>query len=148
MIAVRKRVLFNEFDVPIPRGHTRITDKDATTDYLFINAPNEIYTVCFDSGMPIYDRNTLEDCSEFSSMELKLSDRKLSFFCPFKVGAKPSTLWYFNIEFEDENGNVRILPGQVIMKYDEVYRKAINGKLPFIDVLEQIKLKVSTDIAV
>ena len=145
---MRKRVLFNEFDVPIPRGHTRITDKDATTDYLFINAPNEIYTVCFDSGMPIYDRNTLEDCSEFSSMELKLSDRKLSFFCPFKVGAKPSTLWYFNIEFEDENGNVRILPGQVIMKYDEVYRKAINGKLPFIDVLEQIKLKVSTDIAV
>ena len=34
------------------------------------------------------------------------------------------------------------------MKYDEVYRKATNGKLPFIDVLEQIKLKVSTEIAV
>ena len=71
---VRKRVKFGEFEVPIPKGHQRITDKDETTDYLFINAPKEIYTVYFDSGMPFYSDKILSGFPEGGTLELKLPD--------------------------------------------------------------------------
>ena len=141
---VRKRVRFCEFEVPIPRGHERITDKDETTDYLFINAPKEIYTVYFDSGMPFYSDRILNGYSEGSTLELKLSDRKIVFFCPSRGGDRKDGLWYFNIEFPSEDGEVLTLPGQVMVNSDEVYRKTVGGKLPFVEILEQIKLNLST----
>ena len=141
---VRKRVRFGEFEVPIPRGHERITDKDETTDYLFINAPKEIYTVYFDSGMPFYSDRILNGYSEGSTLELKLSDRKIVFFCPSRGGDRKDGLWYFNIEFPSEDGEALILPGQVMVNSDEVYRKTVGGKLPFVEILEQIKLNLST----
>ena len=149
---VRKRVKFGEFEVPIPKGHQRITDKDATTDYLFINAPKDIYTVYFDSGMPFYSDRILSSYPEGSTLELKLPDRRIVFFCPSRGGARKDGLWYFNIEFptEDET-EVLTLPGQVLVNSDEVYRKTVGGKLPFVEILEQIKLNLSTgnaDVAV
>ena len=39
---------------------------------------------------------------------------------------------------------VLTLPGQVMVNSDEVYRKTVCGKLPFIEILERIKLKLST----
>ena len=148
----RKRVQFGEFEVPVPWGHERITDRDATTNYLFINAPNEIYTLCFDSGMPLYSDRILSNYPEGSTLELKLPDRKIVFFCPSRGGARKDGLWYFNIEFPTEdNGEVLTLPGQVMVNSDEVYRKTVGGKLPFVEILEQIKLNLSTagaDVAV
>ena len=138
---VRKRVGVDQFDVPIPKGHERITDKDATTDYLFIHAPKEIYTICFDSTMPFYDSRILSGYVESSSLEIKLSDRRIVFFCPFRQGVRTDGLWYFNIEFFGENGEVLTLPGQIVVNSDEVYRKTVNGKLPFIQILEEIQLK-------
>ena len=142
---VRKRVKFGEFEVPIPKGHQRITDKDATTDYLFINAPRDIYTVYFDSGMPFYSGNVLNGFPEGSTLELKLIDRRIVFFCPSQGGDRKDGLWYFNIEFSTEdNGEVLTLPGQVMVNSDEVYRRTVGGKLPFVEILEQIKLNLST----
>ena len=142
---VRKRVKFGEFEVPIPKGHQRITDKDATTDYLFINAPRDIYTVYFDSGMPFYSGNVLNGFPEGSTLELKLTDRRIVFFCPSQGGDRKDGLWYFNIEFTTEdNGEVMTLPGQVMVNSDEVYRRTVGGKLPFVEILEQIKLNLST----
>ena len=141
---VRKRVRFGEVEVPIPRGHEQITDKDETTDYLFINAPKEIYTVYFDSGMPFYSDRILNGYSEGSTLELKLPDRKIVFFCPSRGDARKDGLWYFNIEFPSEDGEVLTLPGQVMVNSDEVYRKTVGGKLPFVEILEQIKLNLST----
>ena len=141
---VRKRVNFGEFEVPIPKGHKRITDKDETTDYLFIHAPREIYTICFDSTMPFYDSRVLNGYAEGSSLEMKLSDRKIVFFCPFRNGIRKDGLWYFNIEFSGENGDVLTLPGQIVVNSDEVYRRTVGGKLPFVEILEQIKLNLST----
>ena len=106
MYVVRKRVNFGEFEVPLPKGHEEITDKDATTDYLFIHAPKEIYTICFDSTMPFYDSRVLNGYEEGSSLEIKLSDRKLIFFCPFRRGIRKDGLWYFNVEFSGENDEV------------------------------------------
>lgn len=144
---VRKRVKFSEFDVPIPKGHERITDTDATTDYLFIHGPKEIYTICFDSTMPFYDSRVLNGYTEGSSLELKLSDRKIIFFCPVRNGIRKDGLWYFNIDFPGADGTLLTLPGQIIINSDEVYRKTVSGKLPFVDILEQIKLNVCADNA-
>ncbi len=145
---VRKRVKLGEFEVPIPKGHQRITDRDETTDYLFINAPRDIYTVYFDSGMPFYGENLLKAYPEGSTLELKLPDRKIVFFCPSRGGARKDGLWYFNIEFPTEDDSeVLTLPGQVMVNSDEVYRKTVGGKLPFVEILEQIKLKLSTEDA-
>lgn len=142
---MRKRVKFGEFEVPIPKGHQRITDKDATTDYLFINAPRDIYTVYFDSGMPFYSGNVLNGFPEGSTLELKLTDRRIVFYCPSQGGDRKDGLWYFNIEFTTEdNGEVLTLPGQVLVNSDEVYRRTVGGKLPFVEILEQIKLNLCT----
>ena len=43
-----------------------------------------------------------------------------------------------------DNGEVLTLPGQVMVNSDEVYRKTVGGKLPFVEILEQIKLNLST----
>ena len=142
---LRKRVRFGEFEVPIPRGYQQIIDKDETTDYLFINAPKEIYTVYFDSAMPFYSDKILGDCAEGSTLELKLSDRRIVFFCPSGgSGDRKDGLWFFNIDFATGGNEVLTLPGQVMVNSDEVYHKTVGGKLPFVEILEQIKLNLST----
>ena len=75
---VRKRVEFGEFDVPIPKGHERITDKDATTEYLFIHAPREIYTICFDSSMPFYDNRVLNGYEQILFRTSDQGNRKIA----------------------------------------------------------------------
>ena len=141
---LRKRVRFGEFEVPIPKGYKRITDRDETTDYLFINAPREIYTVYFDSAMPFYSEKILGDCEEGSTLELKLSDRRIVFFCPSGGSDRKDGLWFFNIDFATGGDEMLTLPGQVMVNSDEVYRKTVCGKLPFVEILERIKLKLST----
>ena len=138
---LRKRVRFGEFEVPIPRGYQQIIDKDATTEYLFINAPRDIYTVYFDSSMPIFGENVLDGCEESSSLELNMQDRKICFYCPTRTKGRKDALWYFNIVFAGENGESLFLPGQIMVNSDEVYRKTVGGKLPFVEILEKIKLK-------
>ena len=142
---LRKRVRFGEFEVPIPRGYQQIIDKDETTDYLFINAPKEIYTVYFDSAMPFYSDKILGDCEEGSTLELKLSDRRIVFFCPSGGSDRKDGLWYFNIDFPHSDGEVLTLPGQVMVNSDEVYRRTVCGKLPFVEILEKIKLNFNTE---
>ena len=142
---LRKRVRFGEFEVPIPKGYKRITDRDETTDYLFINAPREIYTVYFDSAMPFYSEKILGECKEGSTLELKLADRRIVFFCPSGSGDRKDGLWFFNIDFATGGDEVLTLPGQIMVNSDEVYRKTVCGKLPFVEILEQIKLNLSTE---
>ena len=145
---VAKRLQFNEIEVPIIKGHEKVIDKDATTEYLFINAPRDIYTVYFDSSMPIFGKNVFNGCAESSSLELNMQDRKICFYCPTRTKGRKDALWYFNIEFVGENGEVLFLPGQILVNSDEVYRKTVGGKLPFVEILEKIKLKINTVKAV
>ena len=142
---LRKRVRFGEFEVPIPKGYKQITDRDETTDYLFINAPREIYTVYFDSAMPFYSEKILGKCEEGSTLELKLADRRIVFFCPSGSGDRKDGLWFFNIDFATGGDEVLTLPGQIIVNSDEVYRRTVGGKLPFVEILEQIKLNLRAE---
>lgn len=141
---VKKRLKFNEFYVPIPKGHKQIIDKDETTEYLFINAPKDIYTVYFHSGMPLYEQSILHAYNEGSLLEIKLNDRKIDFFCPPLSENRKDGLWFFSIEFFTSKDEVFILPGQILLNSDEVYRKTVKGKLPFVEILEKITLKLET----
>lgn len=141
---VKKRLKFNEFYVPIPKGHKQIIDKDETTEYLFINAPKDIYTVYFHSGMPLYEQSILQSYNEGSLLEIKLNDRKIVFFCPPLSENRKDGLWFFSIEFFTSKDEVFILPGQILLNSDEVYRKTVKGKLPFVEILEKITLKLET----
>ena len=141
---IAKRLQFNEIEVPIIKGHEKVIDKDATTEYLFINAPRDIYTVYFDSSMPIFGESVFNGCEESSCLELKMQDRKICFYCPIRTKGRKDALWYFNIEFSSGNGEALVLPGQIMVNSDEVYRKTVGGKLPFVEILENIKLKVNT----
>ena len=136
----RKRVGFDEIEIPIPKGHEKIVDRDETTEYLFINGPKRIYTVYFDSAMPFYSGKVLSCYPEGSTLELKLPDRKIVFFCPSRGEARKDGLWYFNIEFDPDGEERLILPGQVVLNYDEVYRRSSCGRLPFVDILAKIRL--------
>lgn len=142
---VKKRLKFNEFYVPIPKGHKQIIDKDETTEYLFINAPKDIYTVYFHSGMPLYEQSILHSYNEGSLLEIKLNDRKIDFFCPPLSENRKDGLWFFSIEFFTSKDEVFILPGQILLNSDEVYRKTVKGKLPFVEILEKITLKLETN---
>ena len=139
---VKKRLNFNEFNVPIPKGHKRIIDKDENTEYLFINAPNDIYTVYFHSGMPLYEENILNMHNEGSMLEIKLNDRKINFFCPTLSRNRKDGLWFFNIEFFINDNEVFVLPGQILLNSDDVYRKTVEGKLPFVKILEDIQINI------
>ena len=141
---VKKRLKFSEFYVPIPKGHKQIIDKDETTEYLFINAPKDIYTVYFHSGMPLYEQSILHAYNEGSLLEIKLNDRKIDFFCPPLSENRKDGLWFFSIEFFTSKDEVFILPGQILLNSDEVYRKTVKGKLPFVEILEKITLKLET----
>lgn len=142
---VKKRLKFDEFHIPIPKGFKQITDKDETTDYLFINAPKDIYTLYFHSEMPIYEESVLNSYDEGSTLEIKLNDRKINFFCPTLNNTRKDGLWFFSIEFFRNNNEVFTLPGQILLNSDEVYRKTVGGKLPFVKILEEITLKFDTD---
>ena len=111
--------------------------------YPFINAPKDIYTVYFDSGMPFYSDKIFGDCEEGSILELKLPDRRIVFFCPSGSDDRHDGLWFFNIDFATGGDEVLTLPGQVMVNSDEVYRKTVCGKLPFVEILERIKLNFS-----
>ena len=95
--------------------------------------------------MPFYDNRVLNGYEEGSSLEIKFSDRKIVFFCPFRRGDRKDGLWYFNIEFLGENGEVLTLPGQIMVNSDKVYRKTENGTLPFVNILKKINLKTSPE---
>ena len=142
---MKKRVRFDALDVPIPKGYERITDKDETTDYLFVNAPKDIYTLYFDSGMPQYDHSVLTGCEESGTMTLMLPDRRIFFYCPSRLEDINTGRLYFNIEFQGDNDEILFLPGQLLVNSNKVYRKIEKGSLPFINILKKINLKASTE---
>ena len=89
--------------------------------------------------------NVFDGCAESSSLELNMQDRKICFYCPTRTKGRKDALWYFNIVFAGKNGESLFLPGQILVNSDEVYRKTVGGKLPFVEILEKIKLKTTDE---
>ena len=47
-----------------------------------------------------------------------------------------------NFEFFINDNEVFVLPGQILLNSDDVYRKTVEGKLPFVKILEDIQINI------
>lgn len=137
----KRRISFEEFDIPEIKGYEKIIDKDENTLYLFLKSPKNKYTLYFDSGMPIYDKSILNGCKEGGAMEFILADRKILLYCPTKLGDDEG-LCFFNVEFMSDKEEALILPGQIIFNSGQVFQNVVDKKYSFINLLERIKLKI------
>jgi hypothetical protein len=64
------------------------------------------------------------------------------FFCPTLSRNRKDGLWFFSIEFFINDNEVFVLPGQILLNSDDVYRKTVEGKLPFVKILEDIQINI------
>ena len=134
-----KRILFGDFEFPRMQGLDYLLNEEkAVTDYLFVNEPDESFSMYFEDGFPIFSVPDGSD-RDYMLFELKQKDRKIKFFCPEKRTGVNCAVWYFYMELYDERGALHELPGQVrvVLRDND---SGIRGKPRFIEVLEGVKL--------
>ncbi len=140
-----KKIVFGEFEFPIFKGLNYIFNGNKEkSQFLFVNGPNEIFSMYFEDGMQRFivpDKFHLS--REYYLFEINSSTRKIKFFCPEKWENLNSVIWYFCLELIDENGCIHCLPGQVRLELKDFRHRFMIGKPLFIKVLEQIKLNRS-----
>ena len=135
-----KRILFGDFEFLKIQGlEYLLNEEKPVTDYLFVNEPNERFSMYFEEGLT---RFTVPNKTErdYSLFEMSLQDRRIKFFCPEKNKGLDSVVWYFCVELIDGNGTVHELPGQVRVAFESDIAMPICAKPRFIEVLEQVKL--------
>ena len=135
-----KSIYFGMFEFPRMSGLEYLLDEGKTvTDYLFVNEPNERFSMYFEEGFPKF--TVPEHTSgEYCLFEIKRQGRRINFFCPEKKKNLDSVVWYFYVELFDENGEVHELPGQVRIRADESFVHMMRGKTRFIEILEGVRL--------
>lgn len=136
-----KAILFGEFEMPVIGGlEYLVNEGEKETDFLFINEPNESFSMYFEKGFPIF---TVPENTErnYGLFELKRQGKSIKFFCPEKRENIDSVVWYFYLEIGDEKGDIHLLPGQVRVGFDISSMFQTSNKPKFIEVLEQIKLR-------
>ena len=142
-----KRILFGKFEFPRMRGLEYLLDEEKpVTDYLFVNEPNERFSMYFEEGFPRFAVPENSD-REYCLFEIRRQRKKISFFCPEKKKNLDSVVWYFYVELFDENGEAHELPGQVRVGFDLSGVQIMKEKPQFIEVLEGIKLNAESGIA-
>ena len=135
-----KRILFGDFEFPRTSGlEYLLNEKQAVTDYLFVNEPNEKFSMYFEDGFPIFK---VPESSErpYFLFEMNSPGRMIKFFCPEKHKNLDTAVWYFYMELLDEKGKAHGLPGQVRIGVRAFQAELSKGKPKFIEVLENITL--------
>lgn len=135
-----KRILFDIFEFPKVNGLKYLLDEEkAITDYLFVNEPNDAFSMYFENGFPVF---TVPEKAErdYCLFELKKTDRIIKFFCPERRKNLNTVVWYFNVELFDKEGTPHSLPGQVRVELKGLHSGITKGKPKFIEVLEGIRL--------
>lgn len=139
-----KRILFGDFEFPRTNGLEYLLNEEQTvTDYLFVNEPHDSFSMCFESGFPIFE---VPEGSErpYCLFEMKRPGRMIKFFCPEKHPNLDTVVWYFYVEVFDDQGVPHGLPWQVRVGLDGFQAKLARGKPKFIEVLENVKLNPMT----
>ena len=135
-----KRILFDKFEFPRIKGLEYLLDeKKAVTDYLFVNEPHEKFSMYFENNFPIFKVPENIERS-YCLFEVKLSDRRIKFFCPEKHPNLDTVVWYFYMELFNGEGESYGLPGQVRVDTDDFCVCMKKGKPPFFEILETVKL--------
>lgn len=139
-----KRILFGNFEFLKLQGlEYLLNEEKPITDYLFVNEPNERFSMYFEEGLSKFTVPNKTD-RDYSLFEMNLQDRRIKFFCPEKSKALDSVVWYFCVELIGGDGSVYELPGQVRVAVENDITLPICGKPRFIEVLEQVK--ISTEL--
>ena len=135
-----KRILFGDFEFPKADGLEYIwNEKQPVTDYLFVNEPNDSFSMYFEKGFPIF---TVPENSDrpYCLFEWKRPGRSMKFFCPERHPNLDSVIWYFYMELLDDNGVAHGLPGQVRVGIEGFRFGPAKVKLKFIEVLKAVRL--------
>ena len=136
-----KRILFGDFEFPRTSGLEYLLNEEMpVTDYLFVNEPNEKFSMYFEDGFPIFK---VPENSErpYFLFEINSPGRMIKFFCPEKYKHLDTAVWYFYVELFDEKGVAHGLPGQVRVGMRNFRSELAKGKPKFIEVLENITLQ-------
>jgi hypothetical protein len=141
-LVLEKRVLFEDFEFPVVKGLEYLMDEEnPTTDYLFINEPNEKFSMYFERGQNPFDvSQTSETDKTYCLFQIKRKNRTIHFYCPERLPNRESVMWYFYVEILDENGKVHTLPGQMRVVLKSSCLRLTDEKEQFIEILEQVKL--------
>ena len=135
-----KRILFGKFEFPVEKGLEYLVNENIPeTDFLFINEPNNTFSMMFEKDFPIFTVPVHSD-RDYCLFELKRSGRVIKFFCPERHKNLDTAVWYFCMELFDESGEAHTLPGQVRVEFDGDTIRQPRGKLKFLEVLENIQL--------
>ena len=134
---MKNKIILNNFQIPIIKGLTYLTDNSESIESVVINAPRMQYSLYFEKNMKNQD---IENIDEYNLILIKKNNHKIYFFYPYKQNKIKTTLWYFKIEILDEEGKVNILPGQVLMDSSIINKQRNSIKLPFMNILENVKI--------
>ena len=119
-----------------------LNEEKPVTDFLFVNEPNERFSMYFEEGFPSF---TVPEHSnrEYCLFEMKSVGSKIKFFCPERHKNIDTAVWYFYVELLDERGVAHGLPGQVRVGMRDFRSELAKGKPKFIEVLENITLNTT-----
>lgn len=134
---MENKIILSNFQIPIIKGLTYLTDNSGSIESVVINAPRMQYSLYFEKNMKNQD---IENIDEYNLILIKKNNHKIYFFYPYKQNKIKTTLWYFKIEILDEEGKVNILPGQVLMDSSIINKPRNSIKLPFMNILENVKI--------
>ena len=141
-----KRILFGDFEFPRTSGlEYLLNEEQPVTDYLFVNEPDEKFSMYFEDGFPIFK---VPENSErpYVLFEINSPGKMIKFFCPEKHQHLDSAVWYFYMEVFDEKGVAHGLPGQVRVGMRDFQSELAKGKPKFIEVLEGVQLTSATSV--
>ena len=137
---IEKRILFDKFEFPRINGFEYLLDeKKSVTDYLFVNGPDERFSMYFEDGFPPFTVPSAED-RPYCLVEIKKPGRTIKFFCPEKHQNIDTVVWYFYVELMASSGDSYGLPGQIRVDTNDPAVRMLSGKPPFIEILETVKL--------
>lgn len=139
-----KIIKLSNFQIPIIKGLKYLTDfNDSCNESLLINAPRMQYSIYFEMNM---ENQNIENIEEYNLILIKKNNHKIYFFYPYKQNKIKTILWYFKIEITDDDGKVNILPGQVLMDSSIVNKDKNQIRLPFMNILENVKINQSISL--
>ena len=136
-----EKIRFDKFEFPILKGLEYLRDEEKpVTDYLFVNQPDETFSMYFENGMQRFAPPGEDMERDYFLFELKRPNRKISFFCPERRKNMNAVMWYFYVELFGTDGTVHGLPGQIRIDTDAACIRLMKDKPKFLEVLENVAL--------
>lgn len=136
-----KIITLSNFQIPIIKGLKYLANyNDSILESLLINAPRMQYSIYFEKNM---QNQNIENIDEYNLILIKKNNHKIYFFYPYKQNKIKTTLWYFKIEILGEDGKTNTLPGQVLMDSSIINKERSFIRLPFMNILENVKVSLT-----